>query len=136
MTTPYACTAPAQDPFPRPGGQLVGRGTETGRIADALADARSGRGGTVIVTGEPGVGKTRLAAEAIAAARDAGMAAARGRAGTVGPAVPYRPLVEALLALSRAEPARPARNGRTPTARSSPGCCPTPGTPRSPACRR
>ncbi|KKZ71166.1 hypothetical protein VO63_25065 [Streptomyces showdoensis] len=59
----------------------------------------------MIVTGEPGVGKTRLAAEAIAAARDAGMAAARGRAGTVGPAVPYRPLVEALLALSRAEPA-------------------------------
>ncbi|MEV7281512.1 AAA family ATPase [Streptomyces sp. NPDC093111] len=81
----------------------MGRGTETGRIADALADARSGRGGTVIVTGEPGTGKTRLAAEAIAAARDAGMATARGRAGSVGPAVPYRPLVEALLALSRAE---------------------------------
>ncbi|MEV8629399.1 AAA family ATPase [Streptomyces sp. NPDC051079] len=104
MTTPYACTAPAQDHVPRPGGQLVGRGTETGRIADALADARSGRGGTVMVTGEPGVGKTRLAAEAVAAARDAGMATARGRAGSVGPAVPYRPLVEALLALSRAEP--------------------------------
>ncbi|MFJ6348489.1 AAA family ATPase [Streptomyces sp. NPDC092046] len=82
----------------------MGRGTETGRIADALADARSGRGGTVMVTGEPGVGKTRLAAEAVAAARDAGMATARGRAGSVGPAVPYRPLVEALLALSRAEP--------------------------------
>lgn len=104
MTTPYGCTTPVRDHVPHPGGQLVGRGTETGRIADALADARTGRGGTVIVTGEPGVGKTRLAAEALAAARDAGMAAARGRAGTVGPAVPYRPLVEALLALSRAEP--------------------------------
>lgn len=114
MTTPYACTTPAQDQVPRPGGQLVGRGTETGRIADALAQARSGRGGTVIVTGEPGVGKTRLTAEAITAARDAGMATARGRAGTVGPAVPYRPLVEALLALSRAEPASEEPGGPAP----------------------
>ncbi|MER8041456.1 AAA family ATPase [Streptomyces sp. NPDC094032] len=104
MTNPYACTTPVRDGVPHPEGQLVGRGTETGRIADTLAAARTGRGGTVIVTGEPGVGKTRLAAEAITAARDAGMAAARGGAGTVGPAVPYRPLVEALLALSRAEP--------------------------------
>ncbi|MFC8510454.1 AAA family ATPase [Streptomyces sp. NPDC057131] len=105
MTNPYACTTPVPDHAPLHGGHLVGRGTEMGRIADALAAARTGRGGTVVVTGEPGVGKTRLAAEAIAAARDAGMATARGRAGTVGATVPYRPLVEVLLALHRAEPA-------------------------------
>ncbi|UUU43244.1 helix-turn-helix transcriptional regulator [Streptomyces sp. NBC_00162] len=83
-------------------GELIGREAEMGQIATALAAARSGRGGAVFVTGEPGIGKTRLAAEAVAAAAGAGMVTAQGRAGTMGPVVPYRPLVEALLLLSRA----------------------------------
>ncbi|WP_370416201.1 AAA family ATPase [Streptomyces fradiae] len=96
MTEPYACTDPG------PGG-LVGRGDRMSRVAGALGDARSGRGAVVVVSGEPGVGKTRFAASAVAAARAAGMGAAHGRTGTVGPAVPYRPLAEALLALARTE---------------------------------
>ncbi|MEV6329056.1 LuxR family transcriptional regulator [Streptomyces sp. NPDC051909] len=96
MTEPYACTDPG------PGG-LVGRGDHVSRVAGALGDARSGRGAAVFVGGEPGVGKTRFALAAAAAARATGMGAAHGRTGTVGPAVPYRPLAEALLALARTE---------------------------------
>ncbi|MBT1187709.1 AAA family ATPase [Streptomyces sp. CJ_13] len=81
--------------------QLIGRAAEMGRITAALTAARAGRGGALFVTGEPGVGKTRLAAEALAAAAAAGMATARGRASAVGSPVPYRPLVEALFLLAR-----------------------------------
>ncbi len=73
-----------------------------GRVLALLAAARSGRGGALVVTGEPGVGKTRLAAEALASAAEADMITVRGRAGAVGSPVPYRPLVEALLLLARA----------------------------------
>ncbi|MFD6502632.1 ATP-binding protein, partial [Streptomyces goshikiensis] len=66
---------------PRTGpAQLIGRAAEMGRITAVLTAARAGRGGAIFVTGEPGVGKTRLAAEALAAAAAAGMATARGRA--------------------------------------------------------
>ncbi|MFF3722924.1 AAA family ATPase [Streptomyces erythrochromogenes] len=82
--------------------RMIGRTAETERIRAALAAARSGRGGALFVTGEPGIGKTRLAAAALDAAAAADMVAVRGRASTVGPPVPYRPLVEALLLLARA----------------------------------
>ncbi|MGW0899628.1 ATP-binding protein, partial [Streptomyces goshikiensis] len=81
--------------------QLIGRAAEMGSITTALTAARAGRGGALFVTGEPGVGKTRLAAEALAAAEAAGMTTARGRASAVGSPVPYRPLVEALFLLAR-----------------------------------
>lgn len=91
-------------------GRLIGRDAELEQIGAALAAARAGRGATVFVTGEPGVGRTRLAAEAVTAARAAGMVVAQGRIGTVGARMPYRPLVEAVLALNRAghvpDPAR------------------------------
>ena len=83
-------------------GEFVGRRAEMRQIMTALAAARSGQGSALFVTGEPGIGKTRLAVEALDAAVEAGMITARGRAGTVGSVVPYRPLVEALLSLSRA----------------------------------
>ncbi|MGW4504236.1 AAA family ATPase [Streptomyces sp. NPDC004436] len=83
-------------------GELVGRAAETERIAALLGAARTGRGGALFVTGEPGVGKTRLAAEALAAAAAADMVILRGRASTLGPTVPHRPFVEALLLLARA----------------------------------
>ncbi|MFJ3515762.1 AAA family ATPase [Streptomyces sp. NPDC090131] len=100
---PEDCTVagPNGGPHPRRG-ELIGRGTEMGQIMMALAAARSGAGGALFVTGEPGVGKTRLATEALAMAAETNMVTVRGRAGAVGPPVPYRPLIEALLLLARA----------------------------------
>jgi DNA-binding CsgD family transcriptional regulator len=81
---------------------LIGRGPELGEIAQALENAKRSAGSAVFITGEPGVGKTRLAAEAVGRAVDARMVVLRGRASTTGPAVPFRPLTEALLSLARA----------------------------------
>jgi class 3 adenylate cyclase/tetratricopeptide (TPR) repeat protein len=42
------------------GGPLVNREEELRGLAEAWADARQGRGRTVVISGEPGVGKSRL----------------------------------------------------------------------------
>ncbi|MBU7600834.1 AAA family ATPase [Streptomyces sp. P38-E01] len=84
----------------RTGSPLVGRGPESAHLAAVLEEARAGRGGAVFLTGEPGAGRTRLAAEAVALAGPR-MATGTGRAGTVGPQLPYRCLVAALHALTR-----------------------------------
>ncbi|MGW5053056.1 helix-turn-helix transcriptional regulator [Actinokineospora sp. NPDC004072] len=80
---------------------LVGRDGEAARLAGLIDQARSGRGGAAFVVGEPGIGKSRLAAEAVRRAQDAGMVVLRGRASATGPTVPFRPLTEALLSLVR-----------------------------------
>ncbi|MFG3206721.1 AAA family ATPase [Streptomyces sp. NPDC048192] len=80
---------------------LVGRDSQLALLDRALAEARQGRGGVVFLVGEAGVGKSRVAAEAVAGALDAGMRVLRGRSSTTGPAVPFRPLTEALMALFR-----------------------------------
>ncbi|MEU3253488.1 AAA family ATPase [Streptomyces sp. NPDC006997] len=80
---------------------LVGRDTELTRLEGAMAEARRGRGGVVFLVGEAGVGKSRLAAEAVGGALDSGMRVLRGRSSTTGPAVPFRPLTEALMSLFR-----------------------------------
>src|SRR5215213_8009757 len=44
-------------------GEFVGRDEELGVLSDALAVARGGQGHLILVAGEPGIGKTRLAEE-------------------------------------------------------------------------
>ncbi|WP_329500061.1 ATP-binding protein [Kitasatospora herbaricolor] len=51
-----------------PGLPFVGRADLLAEIGDALADARSGHGGLVALTGAAGAGKTRVAEEAVRAA--------------------------------------------------------------------
>lgn len=80
---------------------LVGRDAELRVLDQALSDARKRRGGVVFVTGEAGIGKSRLAAEAISMAFGAGMCVLRGRSSATGPTVPLRPLTEALMSLFR-----------------------------------
>ena len=60
----------------RPGPSLVGRGRELAQLDAALERALNGRGGLILLTGEPGIGKTALAREFVehAAARGAGWA--------------------------------------------------------------
>src|SRR5947208_10200923 len=47
----------------RPGGPLVGRQVELAALGTALREAAWGHGSVVLVTGEPGLGKTRLMQE-------------------------------------------------------------------------
>src|SRR5260370_19017215 len=52
-------------------GRLVGRADEV-RLLALLLDGVEGCGGALVIRGDPGVGKTRLLAEARAVARDRG----------------------------------------------------------------
>jgi DNA-binding CsgD family transcriptional regulator/tetratricopeptide (TPR) repeat protein len=81
---------------------FVGRARELGELENALAATRAGNGLTVLVAGEPGIGKTRLAAELAARAREAGFGVLIGRSiDLVGTELPYQPLVEALRPLGK-----------------------------------
>lgn len=76
---------------------LVSRADEMARLRDALALPREGRGGVLVLEGEPGVGKSRLAASVAEEAEQAGMAVLTGRAVRSPAPLPLRPLGEALL---------------------------------------
>ncbi|MEY2249127.1 ATP-binding protein, partial [Streptomyces sp. BF23-18] len=64
----------------RPAG-LVGRDVELGRLKRAVGHLLSGLGGILEITGEPGIGKTRLLRELSADARSRGVQVLEGRAG-------------------------------------------------------
>ncbi len=90
---------------------MVGREAELGALDDALAGALGGAGRMVFVTGEPGIGKSRLARELVSRARSAGATVLSGRAVPSGSSTPYRPLAEALLAALRDRRPRDRRPG-------------------------
>ncbi len=92
---------------------VIGRGAETDALRTALAAAGGGIGGVVFLTGEAGIGKSRLASELAAAARARGVTVLTGRAVPGDIASPYRPLTEALLQALRGRPF-PADAGLTP----------------------
>ncbi len=78
------------------GGVFVGRQREMGELKAALEDALSGRGRLVMLVGEPGIGKTRIASEL---ATYAGLRRAQvlwGRCYEGGGAPPYWPWVQAI----------------------------------------
>ncbi|NBH01799.1 ATP-binding protein, partial [Amycolatopsis sp. SID8362] len=79
--------------------ELVGRDEELRALAGAFDDALAWRGGAVFLTGESGIGKSRLAREAANRAAGRGARVLRGQGSAVGPVVPFRPLAEALLSL-------------------------------------
>jgi DNA-binding CsgD family transcriptional regulator len=80
---------------------LVGRSAEMQSLTDALDAAGQGRGGAVLVTGDAGVGKSRLAREAIAMAASRGYLVLTGRATESAVPVPFRPITEALMGAAR-----------------------------------
>lgn len=80
----------------RPGtDHLAGRHDELRSIGMAVNDALAGSQRAVLVAGEPGIGKTRLASEAALMARDRGMLVLAGRCDP-DVAAAYGPFTEAL----------------------------------------
>jgi len=67
---------------------LVGRADELSLLTRALGEAEAGTGRTVFLTGEGGIGKTRVAAAAAQWAADKGWNVAFGRAYAVETGIP------------------------------------------------
>lgn len=67
---------------------VVGREKELRALAADLADALGGRGRCVFVTGEPGIGKSRLVHEVAVQAAGTGAAVVAGRGVRPGSACP------------------------------------------------
>jgi len=76
--------------------RLVGRQTELGRLLALLGEAASGRPVVALVSGDAGVGKTRLVTELSVTARERGYAVLTGRCAELADTVPYLPLADAL----------------------------------------
>ncbi|MBN1249300.1 MAG: DUF2791 family P-loop domain-containing protein [Anaerolineae bacterium] len=82
---------------------LIGRDVAMQALQEALADAEMGQGSVVLVSGEPGIGKSRLLeAFATRARRRALVLAAAAR--SVARALPYQPVAEAIRTLTTWEP--------------------------------
>ena len=79
-----------------PQNSLVGRECEMATLRAGLDDATSGRGRLFLISGEPGIGKTRLADELAVLAEAKGMALLVGHCSERDEAVAYLPFVEIL----------------------------------------
>nr|WP_246324273.1 AAA family ATPase [Petropleomorpha daqingensis] len=93
---------------------LFGRSAELSALTAAWSRARDGRGGVVVLTGEAGIGKTRLTAELADRVSGAGGRVAGGAAVDVGEPAPLGLWAEIALALARQVPAPPPSAGWPP----------------------
>ncbi|MFI5954360.1 AAA family ATPase [Cryptosporangium sp. NPDC051539] len=81
---------------------LVGRRRELARLRALLERVTAGQPAVAVLSGEAGVGKSRLVAEIAGEASDAGVRVLRGRCVDLGgAALPLAPLVDVLRTLSR-----------------------------------
>ncbi len=77
-------------------GRLVGRDSELSRLLSLLDDAAAGRPAHALLSGDAGVGKTRLVSELAVRAEGRGFCVLSGRCAELGDAIPYLPLADAL----------------------------------------
>jgi hypothetical protein len=86
---------------------FVGREPELAQLADALESSFAGLGQLILLSGEPGIGKSRLADEVAAMARSLGARVVWGRCWEAGGAPAYWPWLQSLRSLVRdVSPAR------------------------------
>jgi class 3 adenylate cyclase len=86
-------------------GRFVGRERELTELKARLEEALSGKGSLVMVVGEPGIGKTRLAQELGVYARLRGCQVLLGTCYETEGSLPYIPFVEALRQYAMSRPA-------------------------------
>ena len=80
-----------------PAGRLWGRQVQVETVRRRLGALPDGRGGTVLVTGLAGLGKTTLLGAIEADARERGITVFHGAADAAGQVIPFGPLLEALM---------------------------------------
>ncbi|HEX6555402.1 MAG TPA: AAA family ATPase [Ktedonobacteraceae bacterium] len=82
---------------------MVGRAAAFSQLVGSFQQARQGQPRVVLIEGEAGIGKTRLATEFVAWAGAQGADVLSGHAFEMGGRLPYQPLVEALRGRLEAE---------------------------------
>jgi DNA-binding NarL/FixJ family response regulator len=76
--------------------RLVGRDAELARLRALLDDAADGRAVAALVSGDAGVGKSRLVTEVMTLAAQRGFTVLSGQCAEIGDSVPYLPFADAL----------------------------------------
>ncbi|MBV9792595.1 MAG: AAA family ATPase [Actinobacteria bacterium] len=87
--------------------RLVGRDQELARLLTLLDDAASRQAVVALISGDAGVGKTRLVTEVTRRAAGQGFIVLSGHCAELGESVPYLPLADALRSATSAAPAGP-----------------------------
>src|SRR5271168_3987397 len=93
-------------------GRMVGRDVELGRLLSLLEDAEAGRSVVALVSGDAGVGKTRLISEVTRLAAGRGFTVLSGQCAELGDSVPYLPLADALRGAAQSTGVRDAVSSR------------------------
>ncbi len=83
--------------------ELISREAELQQLTAALDEAEHGRGSIAFLTGDPGVGKSRLAREVMSLAAARGFYVVTGRAVESATPLPFRPVTEALMKIARTD---------------------------------
>ena len=89
-------------------GALIGRDSELAMLGGLMRKVAGGQGGSVLIEGEPGIGKSALVRAALAGAQEAGCQVFWGTGDELGQALPLLPLLEGLRV--REPSANPRRN--------------------------
>ncbi len=77
-------------------GALVGRDSETAMLVRLMTEVTDGQGSSVLIEGEPGIGKSALVRASLAEAADRGCQVFWGAGDELGQALPLLPLLEGL----------------------------------------
>jgi DNA-binding CsgD family transcriptional regulator/tetratricopeptide (TPR) repeat protein len=91
-----------------PAGTLLGRENETALLTGLLRELSRGRGSSVLIEGEPGIGKSALVRAAMAGVPDAGCQMFWGAGDELGQALPLLPFLDGLRVRDRST--NPRRN--------------------------
>jgi len=103
-----------------PAGRMVGRDVELGRLLTLLADAEARRSVAALVSGDAGVGKSRLVSEVTQLAEGRGFTVLSGQCAELGDSVPYLPLADALRGAAQSTGVRDALASRPALSRLLP----------------
>ena len=79
-----------------PAGALVGRDSEMALLTELVIEVSAGRGSSVLIEGEPGIGKSALVRAAVAGAPEEGGQVFWGAGDELGQALPLLPFLDGL----------------------------------------
>jgi DNA-binding CsgD family transcriptional regulator len=83
-------------PTVTPAGALIGRDSEMATLVRLVTEVAAGQGSSVLIEGEPGIGKSTLVRAALVAVADVGCQVFWGAGDELGQALPLLPLLEGL----------------------------------------